>query len=135
MSNIDIYNFIDKIKNRKNSNATNLLIKDLIFDLSKENQNNNLVIEIINIEKINRSFFKMNKIEDKQNNKLHFCTICQDDIKKGEHKLKLCTCKHIFHKKCLNKFLKIKKTNLECPVCRESYKKILSGIAENKCEL
>lgn len=132
MSNIDIYKFIEKVKDVKKNNKIKLLLKDLILDLSNEDQNN-IVIEIINIEKINRSFFKMNKM--KNNNKVYFCAICQNNIKKREHKTKLCNCKHVFHKKCLNKQLKIQKTNFKCPICRESYKKILNEIIEKNCEL
>jgi hypothetical protein len=134
MSKIDIYDFIDKIQNLKYKNKAKPLLKNLILDLSKENHNN-LIIEIINIEKINRSFFKMNKMNKMNKSEIYFCTICQENIKKGEHKTELCNCKHIFHKKCLNKYLKIQKTNFECPICRESYKKMLNKIVENKCEL
>jgi len=135
MYNLDIYHFLNKINKINLDNNSVNIIKDLVLDLSKnKSKNNNLVIEIINIEKINRTFFKMNK-NNENSNQIHFCTICQNNIKKGEHKTKLCNCNHIFHKKCLNKCLKIQKINFKCPICRESYKKILHDIAENKCEL
>ena len=134
MNTLDIYNFIDKINKQKIDNNSMNIVKDIVLDLSKNNlKNNNLVIEIINIEKINRSFFKKNK--DKNSNKVHFCTICQDNIKKRQHKTKLCNCNHIFHKKCLSNYLKIQKINFECPICKESYRKILHEIVENNCEL
>jgi len=135
MYNIDIYNFLEKIQNIKSDTESNLIIKDLILDLSKETENKDLVIEILNMEKINSSFFKKNTCNASCKKKEHFCTICQEYIKKGEHKIKLCNCGHIFHKKCLNKYLKMQRTNFECPVCRESYKKMLYNIAENNCEL
>lgn len=131
----NMYEILEKIQKVNIENKSESLIKDLVLDLSKDNLNNNLVVEIINIEKINRTFFKMNKLTNNNSNKIHFCTICQENIKKGEHKTQLCNCDHIFHKKCLNKYLKIHKTNFECPICRESYKKILNNIAEKKCEL
>lgn len=133
MYNIDIYNFLQKIQNIKSDKKSIPIIKDLILDISNNLDDKDTVIEIVNMEKINRTFFKSNKVSNCDNKCTHFCTLCQENIKKGEHKIRLCKCSHIFHKKCLNKYLKIQKTNFECPVCRESYKKMLCNIAENKC--
>ncbi len=42
------------------------------------------------------------------------CSICQEDYKPKEYKREL-ICKHFFHKKCIDKWLK---NNLNCPFCR-----------------
>jgi hypothetical protein len=44
------------------------------------------------------------------------CCICQNDYKPKEYKREL-ECKHSFHKKCIDKWLK---NNLSCPYCREN---------------
>jgi len=42
------------------------------------------------------------------------CTICHENYKHREYKRTL-NCTHIFHKKCIDKWLKI---NINCPMCR-----------------
>ena len=42
------------------------------------------------------------------------CSICQEEYKPKEYKREL-SCKHSFHKKCIDKWLK---NNLSCPFCR-----------------
>ena len=44
------------------------------------------------------------------------CNICQEDYKVKEYKREL-VCKHNFHKKCIDKWIK---TKLTCPLCRTS---------------
>ena len=132
MHNLDVYKFIQKINKSKIDKKSLNIVKDLVLDLSKSDEND-IIIDIVNLENINRNFFKENKMENKFNEK--FCSICQQHIKKGEHKSQLCDCKHIFHKKCLNKYLKIKKIDFECPVCRHSYKNILFKLVDNSCNL
>jgi hypothetical protein len=44
------------------------------------------------------------------------CSICQDEYQIKEYKREL-SCGHLFHKKCIDKWLK---TNLTCPFCRDS---------------
>ena len=48
------------------------------------------------------------------------CSICFDNYKSGEYKRHLHKCNHVFHKKCIDKWLKTT-ANMECPVCRTSY--------------
>lgn len=132
MHNLDIYNFIEKINKINIDNKSYRVIKNLISDLSNE-LDSDLIVDVVNIEKVNRQFFKMNKNANICDDK--FCTICQDTIKKGEHKTQLCDCNHTFHKKCLSKYLKINKMNFECPNCKKSYKNLLTKIAETSCDL
>ena len=43
------------------------------------------------------------------------CSICFEQFKEGEYKRTL-TCKHEYHKKCIDKW--INKGNYSCPICR-----------------
>ena len=43
------------------------------------------------------------------------CLICMEDYKHKEYKRVLPNCKHYFHKRCIDKWLK---QNSSCPICR-----------------
>lgn len=43
------------------------------------------------------------------------CTVCSETYKTGEYKRKL-NCGHTFHKKCVDKWLKV---HFRCPLCRQ----------------
>ncbi len=45
------------------------------------------------------------------------CFVCFEPYSEGEHKRELPHCKHFFHKKCIDKWLKKK---AQCPVCRDN---------------
>ncbi|KAK7836745.1 ring-h2 finger protein atl48 [Quercus suber] len=47
------------------------------------------------------------------------CAICLEDFEDGDVCRKLYTCKHTFHKHCVDKWLTI---NTHCPLCRGSAK-------------
>jgi len=47
------------------------------------------------------------------------CPICQDLFKAGEFKRKLEFCNHIFHKRCVDRWLC--ESKMECPLCRTGY--------------
>lgn len=49
-------------------------------------------------------------------NKTDICPICIDDFE-NESSVILLTCKHIFHKNCINSWLRIKNS---CPMCKIS---------------
>jgi hypothetical protein len=55
--------------------------------------------------------------------KLDICSICHDNYKMNEFKRELNICGHIFHKKCIDKWF-LNNTNLECPLCRQSYENV-----------
>jgi len=48
------------------------------------------------------------------------CEICFENYKLNEYKRCLPDCPHIFHKKCIDKWLSICPT-MSCPICRKSY--------------
>ena len=60
------------------------------------------------LEKINKSSTLL------LNQKINFCSICQDSINKNSICRKI-TCGHIFHYECIDKWLE---TNRKCPTCR-----------------
>ena len=70
-----------------------------------------------NCNHINKLLGKPIKI--KQNDKLiknkEKCNICYQHFKVGEYKRNLPQCGHFYHKKCIDKWLKI---NPRCPICR-----------------
>ena len=115
----EINNLIERC-NDKNKDIIVSTLRNII------EEDNNLNIKLMNIEKINNMFFKKMKTHDCENK---FCTICQSKIKSKEHKIKLNTCGHYFHKKCLNKYLKTCLTNFSCPNCKKDYNKYLNNIA------
>lgn len=43
------------------------------------------------------------------------CSVCNDTYINGEYQRKL-QCGHVFHKKCVDKWLKV---NFTCPLCRQ----------------
>lgn len=45
------------------------------------------------------------------------CFVCFEPYIEGEHKRELPHCKHFFHKKCIDKWLKKK---AQCPICRDN---------------
>jgi hypothetical protein len=46
------------------------------------------------------------------------CSICFEDLRENQIKKTLSRCKHMFHNRCINKWLR---TNMTCPICRDSY--------------
>lgn len=110
-----------------NCNESN---KKVIIETLKNiiDEDENVNIELINIEKINNIFLKNTENEKI---KCDFCNICKNRIKSKEHKIKLNICDHIFHKKCLNKILKDSLTDFSCPTCHTNYKSQLESIAFN----
>ncbi|XP_028779897.1 E3 ubiquitin-protein ligase At4g11680-like [Neltuma alba] len=49
------------------------------------------------------------------------CSICIDDFQKGEKCLVFPRCGHIFHCRCIARWVKLKMKKLTCPVCRCSF--------------
>lgn len=119
---------INNLIERCNDNNKEIII-DTLRNIIEED--NNLNIKLMNIEKINNVFFKKMKTEKMKTEKCEnkFCTICQCKIKSKEHKIKLDTCGHIFHKKCLNKYLKTCLINFSCPNCKKDYNSYLNKLA------
>lgn len=94
-----------------NNNVNNIL--DNQESIFQEQQLN----KFQNCEHINQQLGKPIRI--KQNDELiknnKKCNICLQQFKVSEYKRKLPNCKHIYHKKCIDKWLKI---DSRCPICR-----------------
>lgn len=72
-----------------------------------------------NCKEINSQLCKFEKIKD--NDELlksnECCNICCANYTIGEYKRTIPNCKHVFHKKCIDKWLK---KNSTCPMCRDN---------------
>ena len=121
---MDCENAIKKLlKSYKEGDNKNVIIKSINLIIKENNLENIKLIKMNNIN--NKFFFKDNKSDNKYN--CNFCTICQENIKNREHKVHL-KCNHIFHKKCINKYMKINKINFCCPNCNKDYKDDLCNL-------
>ena len=78
----------------------------------------NSTLDLLGLERVPYSELVPKYKQIKNGDKLigQSCPICQDEYKPKEYRREL-TCKHIFHKKCIDKWLK---SNLSCPYCREN---------------
>lgn len=71
------------------------------------------------------TYSNLNKIQSSYKlckNKTVFCSICISDVFPTEYIREL-KCKHTFHKKCVDKWLKkciIDEIEVRCPICRTS---------------
>ena len=122
MSNYSISE-IEKLVNRCNKSNKKIIVNTIKQIIEEDDTIN---IKLLNIEKINNNFFKKPTITTSKN---LFCSICQENIKSKEHKIKLSDCGHIFHKKCLNKYSKHCLINFSCPNCKCNYKKDIESVA------
>ena len=104
--------------------------KSIIMDTIKQIliEDDSLNIKLLEMDKINKVFFKEN---ENLENDLDICTICFENIQGKEHKVRLKKCNHIFHKKCLNKYLKETLLKFKCPNCNKDYSKNLDTIVKN----
>ncbi len=97
----------------KNGSIPNSINYNLDPHVSIDNTLDILGLERVPYNKIGLGYKKI-KIGDKL---LHeVCSICHEDYKINEFKREL-KCEHSFHKKCIDKWLKI---HLNCPFCRHS---------------
>ena len=115
---------IKKLIDRCNDNNKDVIVNTLKTIIEEDNKLN---IKLVKMEKINNIFFKKMKSDSCENK---FCTICQETIKSKEHKIRLDTCGHYFHKKCLNKYLKTSLTNFSCPNCKNNFNQEIKNIAQ-----
>jgi len=126
-------NIIDEIFNNNsnneyivndNDNIEYHIYYDVIDD--EETRNNSYNEEeydyFSSCKEINNKLCKPIRIKENDNliiNK-ECCNICCEDYIIGQYKRTLPSCNHIFHKKCVDKWLK---TKSNCPVCRNELKK------------
>ena len=65
--------------------------------------------------------YKKIKTNDEILSKGENCSICCAEYQFGEYKRELGDCKHVFHKKCIDKWLTLNQDNKSCPICRQNY--------------
>jgi hypothetical protein len=113
-----------------NSNIVYHIYYDIIDSDSDNNEEENLNNDyddkesdyFINCKEINSKVCKPVRIKENDDliiNK-ECCNICCEDYITGQYKRTLPSCTHVFHKKCVDKWLK---TKSNCPICRNELKK------------
>ena len=123
-------NIIDEIFNNNSNNEYIVNDNDNIeyhiyYDVmdDEETRNNEEEYDYFSsCKEINNKLCKPIRIKENDNliiNK-ECCNICCEDYIIGQYKRTLPSCNHIFHKKCVDKWLK---TKSNCPVCRNELKK------------
>ena len=135
---LDIINNLEKDNDKSSSKEINDVIKHLIDEYNNNNVDN-YHIEYVYLDKklnkkIQKNFIKKlgkyHKIKNTddilKNNKT--CSICKEKFQEGEYKRILPYCCHIYHKKCIDNWLK-RDNNRSCPLCRKSFEDLY-----NKCE-
>ena len=83
------------------------------FHLHNVNYENNY---FKSCHEINEKLKKSEKIKKCDSILNENCFICMDNYKELQLKRELPSCKHYFHKKCIDKWLKKKAS---CPICRD----------------
>lgn len=90
-----------------------IIVNDKIFIVKPTDNPNDSILKPLGLNIV--PLKELTKIIKNNNNNENICIICQENFK-GKTNIQL-NCKHIFHKKCINKWLKI---NYDCPLCRQS---------------
>jgi hypothetical protein len=129
-NNINIFDTIEMMLDDLKNNTN-------IFDIDNSDENNiqfNIEFEIIDhnnhsqdedlnyfnsCKEINEKIGKSEKIKKNDIIIDENCLICMEKYKIQEFKRLLPKCKHFFHKKCIDKWLK---KNASCPICRDNIK-------------
>lgn len=101
---------IVKSKDLDNVNINNFQID--IFGKSIDKTLNDLGLEKVSFKDIIPGYKRISKNDNIIGEK---CPVCCEIYKAGEYKREL-NCKHVFHKKCVDKWLK---NNPNCPNCRK----------------
>ena len=118
----DYIRFINKIK----IHPKLISIEDMFLEINNDkrlwmniNYNNFLDNKIKNLPEWYKKYnYTNNIIKDEDSNKNKVCCICLDNFE-NPTSIKVLECKHIFHRNCINLWLK-NKTN--CPICRKNTK-------------
>lgn len=117
-----IENMLDELRNNSIFNINNDLGDTVQFNIEFEIIDENDIDNIEyfnNCHEINTKLSKPEKIKKSDLILDESCLICIDPYKCNQLKRTLPKCKHYFHKKCIDKWLK-KKSN--CPICRDLLK-------------
>lgn len=83
-------------------------------------------IKLISINDINEKFFN----SFSKSYKSDICSICLENIEVRQQTCNL-DCNHIFHKKCLKKYLNKNLMNFSCPNCKKCYNNKIKDLIIN----
>tara|TARA_B100000963_G_C22582099_1_gene651320 strand:+ start:627 stop:1067 length:441 start_codon:yes stop_codon:yes gene_type:complete len=97
-----------------NNNSSSFTIEYEIVNNELENSNEKKKIKCKDIQKQLGGYKKI-KIDDNLLACKASCPICLEKFKDNEFKREL-KCNHVFHKKCIDKWIKHQNT---CPICRK----------------
>jgi len=115
-----IYTLINELKNSEvinDSSTANNVEFHIVYEFVEDNKNTEY---FRSCDEINRLLGKSNKIKecDPLITENETCNICCDKYIANQFKRVLPECKHTFHKRCIDKWLKQKG---ECPICRKNF--------------
>jgi hypothetical protein len=123
MNNSDMNNYEMNNSEMNNSNMNNSKMNNSNMNNSDMNNsdmnnsdmnNSDMNNSEMNNSNMNNSEMNNSDMNNSDMNNLEPCSICYEDIE--ENKKKILICNHIFHKKCINDWMKIKPI---CPYCRK----------------
>tara|TARA_B100000902_G_C26596178_1_gene568209 strand:+ start:32 stop:484 length:453 start_codon:yes stop_codon:yes gene_type:complete len=135
---LDMINNLEKDNKKNSSKEINDVINHLIDEYNKNNLDN-YQIDYVYLDKklsnkIKKNFIKnlgkyqkIKNTDDVLKNNQQ-CSICREKFQEGEYKRILPHCFHIYHKKCIDNWLK-NDENRSCPLCRKSFEDLYK-----KCE-
>lgn len=109
---LDNMNIINNIND--NIIDVNYIIFNIEFETNQINEDNPKKFK--NCNQISSILGKPIKIKNNNDILNECCFICMEKYKLSEYKRELPNCKHYYHKKCIDKWLKKKAT---CPNCRD----------------
>lgn len=108
-------------------------LKRLISYISQNNLYNTYVVDRYNDNELSIIIRNKKKIKDIlshlgpshkiKHESNETCSICFENYKINESYRNLPICKHIFHKKCIDKWFKKNLGNMNCPICKTNYDK------------
>jgi hypothetical protein len=100
------------VENQENEEDSETIHINVEFEYDKEEEKDHFH----NCQEINENVCKAYKIKKDDPLLSENCLVCMEEFKVAQLKRVLPKCKHHFHKKCIDKWLK-KKAN--CPICRD----------------
>ena len=109
-----INNFYEnqKVNNIHRENTYDIRL-DIEIEIDDSIKENNYFRDCKHINDVLKNYIYIKKDDEIIGKK---CLICMDKFKHKEYKRILPGCKHYFHKKCIDKWLK---KNSTCPICRQ----------------
>lgn len=115
--------FQSSVLNVSGENNQYMIEFEFMLDEEQHNQIENLPNYFKNCQHINEIIGKpiFIKKNDELLNQSEECIICTEKYKHKQYKRFLTCCNHIFHKKCIDKWLK---KNSSCPNCRHDFLEI-----------